>query len=234
MKWNVPNPKIDKILKIGKKASKLIATVRRVTNEKGFITYSDPKRLSLLIQFYQILVNDMNSAVQIQVTYNSITKFPIKNDDRNGSNNFPLCLVSPEFHGDSLIFKFALVNDPIEKLLRIKKSNLIGRDIKQIMPEGLSHYHDELVKKFFVKGRANQGVFSKKRKIFIKDFNGVLKLVNFRLDFSFNQIFGSYSFIGSFDEITNLSDGFQTGLTLPIENSLFFLTNENFDITDVT
>lgn len=115
-----------------------------------------------------------------------------------------------------------------------KGIQLVGSDIRSIMPQQLSEQHDEIIKRFFSKGHANSSVFGKKRTFFIKDLQGLIKLVHFKLDFSFNRTNSTYQFITTFEEILQWKEGFAVGTPLQMDSCLFFLTNENFDVTEIS
>jgi len=77
-------------------------------------------------------------------------------------------------------------------MLRINEEEIEGRNIKSVMPTVIQANHDKFIQQFIETG--DTYVLQRQRLLFIKDYNGFIKPVNFKLDFFFSQS-QKYSFI---------------------------------------
>jgi len=76
--------------------------------------------------------------------------------------------------------------------MKASDTEIQKQSIKKIMPQPVHGFHDQFVKRFIKDGQPK--VLDKRRLLFLKDFQGYIKPVYFRLSYFFSSHF-KYSFL---------------------------------------
>ena len=138
----------------------------------------------------------------------------------------------------SLVFRY--VNKSLSRMLGYNDSEvtngstrtiLKGKSINLIMPKIIQMFHDEFIKRLFIRG--SNKVLGKDRVVFIKDIKGLVKPVRIKMEFSYDQKFG-YAFVGTFELINKLSVDNVSKLGLQTSDAMIFLVDEYFNINEIT
>lgn len=89
-------------------------------------------------------------------------------------------------------WEFMFANKVFCDILSIKEADIIGQDIKFMMPVKVAKHHDQFIQKFYKDGVPK--LIGKLRVLFAKDYQGYVVPIQFRLNFYHDHRF-SYLFI---------------------------------------
>lgn len=123
------------------------------------------------------------------------------------------------------------MNKVLATIVGVPESTLEGKNIKLIMPKVIREHHDELIARFFHKGSSH--VLGNERVAFLKDFEGFIKPIRFKLEFNYDQRF-KYSFLGQIELLKTINVDLEAKVFIPISDSMVFLTDMDYKITDIT
>ena len=99
------------------------------------------------------------------------------------------------------------------------------------MPKVIREHHDEMIARFFQRGTSN--VLGNERVAFLKDFEGFVKPVRFKLEFNYDQRF-KYAFLGQIELLKTINVDFEAKVFIPVNDAMVFLTDYDNNITDIT
>jgi PAS domain S-box-containing protein len=86
---------------------------------------------------------------------------------------------------DKNIARFTYCNRAAQQILCVSEEDVMGKSVTLMMPELIRINHELFVKRFFSDGLNR--LIGKTRNIYIKDFNGYIKPVQFFLNFYYTS-----------------------------------------------
>ena len=126
-------------------------------------------------------------------------------------------------------WEFIYSNRIFGEIFKMKESKIAGQNIKIIQPKVFAEHHDSVLRKFFHDGQ--QSVLWKLRILFGKDSDGFLIPISFRVNFFYHQKF-QYTFIAQFEKCKYFNLYQEETQKLQSDETMFFITDDDFYITD--
>ena len=99
------------------------------------------------------------------------------------------------------------------------------------MPAGLSEHHDDFIRRFYREGHPR--VLGKLRVLFIKDLEGYLVPISFRLNFYYHHKF-NYAFIATLEKIKHMNMFMEESSRISTDDCMSFITDDDMNILEKT
>jgi hypothetical protein len=121
------------------------------------------------------------------------------------------------------IGKFIFCNKAACSILNISEEDILGQPATAIMPELIRQNHELFVRRFF--GDGLNRIFGQVRNMYVRDFNGYIKPVQFFVNFFYDSKF-SYSILMHLDPVKSMTY-FGTSQQISMRHCLLFLCSED-------
>ena len=99
------------------------------------------------------------------------------------------------------------------------------------MPKVVRQHHDQLITKFFQRGTTS--ILGSERVAFLKDFEGFIKPIRLKLEFTYDQRF-KYAFLGQIEILKTINADSEAKVFIPVNDAMIFLTDLDNQITEIT
>lgn len=126
-------------------------------------------------------------------------------------------------------WEFIYANKAFCDILAIKEDVIIGQDIRFMMPLKVAKNHDSFIEYFY-----NEGIpkfVGKLRVLFVKDYNGYISPIQFRLNFYYDPKF-SYVFVAQMEKVSQFNLYKEESSKIFTKDAMIFICDNNLDITD--
>ena len=143
------------------------------------------------------MINNLRNLLMVRNIQKKNSRFGMTNQD---INDIGFAIFSIEDGGaqDKSVGKFIYCNKAACQILSISEEDIIGKSAANIMPELIRINHELFVKRFLQDGLTRN--IGKVRNMYIRDFRGYIKPVQFFNNFYYTSKF-SYSFLMHLDPI---------------------------------
>ncbi|CDW78804.1 pas domain s-box family protein [Stylonychia lemnae] len=224
---------VQKAYVMGLQISQNISQIRDFTKKlEESQMIKDYNKYYYYAMFYQNLLNDKQN--YNQMIGNLKNQLMIRNMRKKNSrfgqitdiNDLGFAIIS--FEDDKTLGKFKYANRVACQLLNTDEEAIIEKSVKQIMPELICHNHELFIRRFLAEGLPR--FIGRVRTIFIKDFSGYIKPVQFYINFHYNSKF-SYSFILHIDPISSIT--FQNHQVIPMKHVFVIISDFHSNIQNI-